>query len=74
MENKLKNVLSIVFNVDINKINNESSPDSIPNWDSLAHMNLVVALEEEFDVEFNDDEINEMLNYALIKEILNNKI
>jgi acyl carrier protein len=70
MENRIKRVMSDVFNIDINSINKESSPDNIENWDSLKHMNLIIALEEEFDIELNDDDIVEMLNYKLIVEII----
>ena len=54
MENKIKKVMSTVFEIDSSELNHNSSPDSIENWDSLRHMNLVVALEEEFNVEFDD--------------------
>jgi len=74
MENKLaeriKKVMSAVFEIPVEQIKDDSSPDIIDSWDSLKHMNMVVALEEEFEVEFTDDEIVEMMNYLLIKTIL----
>ena len=77
MENKLaeriKKVMSSVFEIPVEQIKDDSSPDIIYSWDSLKHMNLVVALEEEFEVEFTEDEILEMMNYALIKSILMGK-
>ena len=36
-------------------------------------MNLVMAYEKEFKIKFTDDEINEMLSYALIEEIILSK-
>jgi acyl carrier protein len=57
MENRIKKVMSDVFDIDIESINNDSSPDNIENWDSLKHMNLIVALEEEFEIEFDDEAI-----------------
>ena len=66
MENRIKKVMSDVFNVDVGSINNDSSPDNIENWDSLKHMNLIVALEEHFDIEFDDDDIENLLNFQLI--------
>lgn len=66
--------MSIVFEEDIEKIKDNASPDNLENWDSLRHMNLVVALEEEFDLEFDDEEIVEMMNMELILEILKDKI
>jgi acyl carrier protein len=73
MENRIKKVMSDVFNIDIESINNSSSPDNIENWDSLNHMNLIVALEEEFEIEFDDEEIIDSMNYVLIVNILSFK-
>lgn len=74
METRIKEVMSNVFDIDISMINFQSSPDNIENWDSLKHMNLIIALEEEFDIEFNDDEIIDSMNYALILNIINHKV
>ena len=74
MENRIKKVMSAVFEIPVEEINNESSPDTIESWDSLKHMQLVVALEEEFEIKFEDDEIVELLNYLLIFNIIKGKI
>lgn len=74
MEDRIKKVMSAVFEVPVEEINDKSSPDTIESWDSLKHMNLVLALEEEFDVYFNDEEIVEIMNYSLIKIILSKRI
>ena len=74
MENKIKNVISSVFDVNINEISDDTNPDSLDNWDSIGHMNLIVALEEEFNILFDEDEITEMLNFKLICLIISEKI
>ena len=74
MEQRIKNVMSAVFEIPVNKIKGNASPDTIESWDSLKHMNLVVALEEEFEIEFINDEINEMMNFAQVKSVLMGKI
>ena len=73
MEDRIKRVMSDVLNIDVSLINNESSPDNIENWDSLKHMNLIVALEEEFSIEFDDEEVVDSMNFALIVNILKDK-
>ena len=73
LEARIKNVMSAVFDIPVDQIKDNSSADTIESWDSLKHMNLVVALEEEFEIEFKDDEIIEMMNYPLIIEVLKNK-
>lgn len=74
MEDRIKKVISAVFNYPMEKIDAASAPDTIDNWDSLGHMNLVVGLEEEFDIVIEDEEIGEMLNFSLIKAIIKSKI
>jgi len=73
MEERIKKVMSAVFELPLVEINKESSSDNIENWDSLKHMNLVVALEEEFEIQFDDEEIGEMMNYELILNIIKSK-
>lgn len=74
MESRIKNVMAAVFEISVEDINEESSPDSINNWDSLNLMNLVVSLEEEFDIELDDSDIVEMLNFKLIVSIIQEKL
>jgi len=74
VEERIKIVISAVFAVPVDLINDNSSPDTIESWDSLKHMNLVVALEEEFDIEFTDDNIIELVNMKLIVTVISEKI
>jgi len=73
MENRIKKVMSAVFEISVEEINEKSSPDTIESWDSLKHMNLVVALEEEFGIVYEDNELVELLNYSLICNIIKSK-
>lgn len=70
IDNRIKNIMSAVFEIPIQKINDESSSDTVVSWDSLKHMNLVIALEEEFEMEFSESEIPEITNYRVIKEVI----
>jgi acyl carrier protein len=69
-ENKLKQILADVFSEDIENINEEASADTIEKWDSLNHLNLVLAIESEFDISLSEDDSIQIMNYPLIKEIL----
>jgi acyl carrier protein len=68
--NRLKEVLSAVIDVPVEKIPDGSSMDNIEEWDSLAQMNLVLALEEEFDITIPDEEVGTMLSLPLIQSLL----
>jgi len=74
MEDKIKKIMSEMFDIDISQINDNSTPDNIERWDSFNQMSLVVSLEEEFNVTFSDDDILEMISYPLIKLILRNAL
>lgn len=74
MENRIKEIMSIVFETDISTIDDDASPETIENWDSLKHMNLIAALEEEFRITLSDDEILDMLNYKFILKIVKEKL
>ncbi|NVM79005.1 acyl carrier protein [Duganella sp. SG902] len=70
-EDALKQVMATMLNVDAATINEDSSMDNVPNWDSLRHMNLVLALEEEFKVTIPDEDAGNITSYKLIKLVLN---
>ncbi len=69
-EDTLKQVMATMLKVDASDINAESSMDNMPNWDSLRHMNLVLALEEEFRVTISDEDAGNITSYKLIKLVL----
>lgn len=71
---KLKEVISNVLGVSIDEINDNSSPDSIDKWDSLSHLNLVMAIEAEFDVELTPEDSMDMLSVKLIRMILSDTL
>ncbi len=73
MENRVKKVIAEILDIEISSINDNTSPETVESWDSLKQMNIIVALEEEFDIEFSDEDIVEMLNFRLICEAIKEK-
>lgn len=69
-EDKLRHVMATMLKVDAAEIGLDSSMDNVPGWDSLRHMNLVLALEEEFGVLIPDEEAGNITSYKLIKIVL----
>jgi acyl carrier protein len=74
MNKKLKKIVSEILEIDIDSINDETSPQNVESWDSLKHIYIVTSIEEEFNIRFSDEEITDMLNYKLICMILEEKI
>lgn len=74
LNSRITSVMAIVFEMDETAIQVDANPDTIPQWDSLRHINLIMALEEEFSIVFTDQETLELLNMALIENIITQKI
>jgi acyl carrier protein len=72
MENKkIRQVMSAVFEIPVESIADDASSDNIENWDSLRHLNLILALEEEFGVSIPDEEVGNLVNYKIIELVIN---
>jgi acyl carrier protein len=74
VEKKVFQVIASVMNVPESAVNASSSPQNIERWDSLKHMNLILALEDEFRVQFTDAEIVDMTVASKIIETLKEKL
>ena len=70
----IKKIMSIIFDEDIINISDDAEPLEIDQWDSINHLQLIVALEEEFEIKFSDDELTELLNLPLINNIIQQKL
>jgi acyl carrier protein len=69
-EDNLRQVLANVFGVDVSAIDHTASVDTIEKWDSLKHLTLVLTLEEQFNVSLTEEQTVQILNYPLIKTVL----
>ena len=59
---KLTEIFRTNFDDDEIDLTDETSSSDIEDWDSLEQINLVVAIQDAFDVKFNIDEVNAMKN------------
>ena len=62
-----------VLNVDAASLSETTSPNSIPQWDSLAAMNLVSAIEETYGVSLSARDIMAMRTIGLARQVLAKK-
>jgi acyl carrier protein len=69
-ETLLKNTVAAVMGVNPDDINDASSMDNLHEWDSVKHLNLVLAIEEVFGVSMTEEQSLEMLSFLLIKLVL----
>ncbi len=71
---KLRHIISALMDVPTDEITEDSSPDTLASWSSVAHLNLVVALEEAFNISFSPEETMELSTVRLIEMMLDEKI
>jgi len=74
MLERVQRLVADVFNVPPETILPTSSPDTIEAWDSLHHLDLVLALEQEFGTQFTPEEIEQLLSVELIAALLAEKV
>ena len=67
---QVRTVASDIFGIPAEKITAESSPDTIESWDSMQHLNLVLAIEEKFRVQFDPEEIEQMKNIGAVTALV----
>ena len=70
MSEKLYGIIARVMDVSIDEITDNSSPETIPSWDSFNSYILLDELESEFKTEFTIDEVTETKNVSDIKKNL----
>ncbi|MFM2481466.1 acyl carrier protein [Celerinatantimonas sp. YJH-8] len=66
----LAQVFAQALAVNPDQINDSLQYQGIPQWDSVAHMQLIAALEDSYDVMLDTDDIIEMSSVAKAREIL----
>ena len=71
---KVTRVLSDVLECPLDTISLKTTTDDIEEWDSLNHLNLILALELEFQVRFKPEEIQRMLTVESIVNVVREKI
>lgn len=52
----------------------ESSGYTVDGWDSLAHINIVAAIEEQFGIRFALGELQELKNVGEMVDLINRKL
>ncbi|MBV8831324.1 MAG: acyl carrier protein [Acidobacteriaceae bacterium] len=71
LDPRLVALISDVFGIPEEDVTPESSSESIPDWDSVGHLRLVMRLEESFGLRFPTADIPKLVSAAQIQERLN---
>lgn len=69
-EEKLRSIFAEALDIDIELVTDELAYNSIPAWDSLAHMTLIAEIDDQFDTMLDTEDVLDMSTFAKAKEIL----
>jgi len=67
-------IASDIFGVSADNIIPASTPESIETWDSIQHLNLVLALEEKFGLQLSPEEIEQMKSVGEVIKLVEGKL
>ncbi len=67
---RLFETVASVLNIDVTSLNNESNGQNTENWDSLRHIELMLAVETAFGVTFTMSEMVSMQNLGDMRALL----
>ncbi len=67
---QVRGLASDILGLPVNQISAASSPENIEAWDSIQHLNLVLALEEKFQLQLSPEEIEQMKNIGDIATLI----
>lgn len=70
---KIENIFREVFDDDQLQLSDSLSSETVPTWDSLAHIRLVSALEDELSLTFTLEDIEAMTSVAKIFAVVESK-
>ena len=70
----LNEVFRDVFDDESIVVNDATTSDDIEDWDSLEHINLIAAVEQEFGMKFNMGQVVTMKNVGEMVDIILSQI
>ena len=71
---QIRTIASDLFTVPAGRITSDSSPLTIEAWDSIQHLNLVLALEDRFSFQLSTEEIEQMKTIGQIASLVERKL
>jgi len=71
---RLRRIAADVLEVTPRQITESVSSETMETWDSVHHLNLVLALEQEFHLQFEPEEIDDMTSIPSVLVVLDRKL
>jgi acyl carrier protein len=70
IDERVREVIADVFGLDPQEVGPGTSIETVEAWDSLQHLTVVLALEEEFDIHLDDEQTVAAVSFPVITELV----
>jgi len=67
MDDRIRTIMAEALRLPADRIGADAAIGTVPNWDSTAHMRMMIALEDEFGIELDESRMVEMTSFAKIR-------
>ena len=74
MEDRIRNTMADILEIDSNSIGSDFAPDHADSWDSLNNLRMITALEAEFNVRLSMEDIQNMQNFQTIHDVIKSHV
>ncbi len=68
MEDRIRTIMAEALRLPVERIGPDAAIGTVPNWDSTAHMRMMIALEDEFGIDLDERQMVEMTSFARIRD------
>jgi acyl carrier protein len=70
VDDKIRAVMAQVLRLPVDRVGADAAIGNVPNWDSTAHMRMMLALEDAFGIELDEAHMVEMTSLARIRAVV----
>lgn len=70
MRQRLKEIMSRLFEVPLDKIPDDAAINALKGWDSLGHISLMMAVEQEFGVALTTEAMQQALTLPALEDFV----
>lgn len=70
MRERIRHLIAATFGLPAGEVPEDASPEALPAWDSLHHLELMMAIEMEFDVQISSEAMADLISVGAIEDYL----
>jgi acyl carrier protein len=70
MDERIRAIMAEVLRLPAERIGADTAIGTVPNWDSTAHMRMMIALEDAFGIDLDEARMVEMTSFARIRSTI----